>query len=453
MSHIIRDKLPPVVPAPAPALPNGSPGEGYTVSRRRTADNLRDRAEDHELRRWGRRAGIRTKSVHRWTDEQLVEAAGVFGSEVVWRRRTSAELGSAPSAQEPGEPAQEPQEPEPQEPEPEQEPEPQEPEIFARVAGDVAFVPASALGLGADPDTRTRLEALEAAAAATTTTVVVTYTPREGEPVKPARTFPLAHARLADALVYATAGHSIRLIGPSGCGKTVLMRQVAEALHKKLVTVSCAATMTVDDLMGWARPHGPTGEFTWIDGPALRARETPNCLLFLDEMDNLDPNALVGLNALLAPDPVIEIAGRWTKPRSTLASGFLSGSALNTFGRGSDRLYVGRFAQDEAALDRGRCATLELDYDKDLERKLFHGDWPDLLAAVWRIRDRASEMRLRRVISTRYMADVTRPAPDGGPSVIAQLGLERTLVPLLAGWSDDELQKVGYGRDGRSVAS
>jgi cobaltochelatase CobS len=83
-------------------------------------------------------------------------------------------------------------------------------------------------------------------------------------------------------------------------------------------------------------------------------------------------------------------------------------AAANTYGRGADRLYIGRNQLDASTLDR--FCTLTWDYDETLERSLAGDDaW---CAYVQAARAACSDLKIRHVISPRatYSGAIHRAA-------------------------------------------
>ena len=61
------------------------------------------------------------------------------------------------------------------------------------------------------------------------------------------------------------------------------------------------------------------------------------------------------------------IPNRIEKPYAKQHKDFVLVASANTVGKGANRIYVGRNAQDEASLDRFRIGQVEMDYDRALE--------------------------------------------------------------------------------------
>ena len=121
--------------------------------------------------------------------------------------------------------------------------------------------------------------------------------------------------------------------------------------------------------------------------------------LFLwDEIDASNPAALVAFNSLM-DNGWIEIPG---KGRVRAHKNFVCIAAANTFGKGADRVYVGRNQLDGATLERFQ--TIHMDYDEDLELEIALGIWAG--AAPWvekiqRYRAVAEKLNILHIISPR----------------------------------------------------
>lgn len=72
-------------------------------------------------------------------------------------------------------------------------------------------------------------------------------------------------------------------------------------------------------------------------------------------------------------------------------------AAGNTYGRGTDRHYVGRNQLDAATLDRFH--TFAIDYDESLERLLAGND--EWVAYVQAVRRAAAQEQIRHIVSPR----------------------------------------------------
>jgi len=216
----------------------------------------------------------------------------------------------------------------------------------------------------------------------------------------------LRHPAFPELLDLCLAGEEAMLIGPSGCGKTTMAEQVAEAVAKlrggatRFASVSCSGGVSESHFFGRMIPVGPQGQFEFVPARFLELYETGGVFL-LDEVDACDENVAISLNAALG-NGFISVPARYDRPVARRHPEFICIAAANTFGRGADRLYVARNQLDEATLDRFRAGTIEIDYDRELERRLC----PDepLRTRLWRYRDMVQRAGLRRIVSTRFIA-------------------------------------------------
>jgi MoxR-like ATPase len=92
------------------------------------------------------------------------------------------------------------------------------------------------------------------------------------------------------------SGLPTMLTGPTGCGKTRLVRHIAAALGRPLITVSCHDELTAADLLGRYLVVG--GDVRWLDGPLTTAvRQGAVC--YLDEVAEARRDTLAVLHSLL----------------------------------------------------------------------------------------------------------------------------------------------------------
>lgn len=176
------------------------------------------------------------------------------------------------------------------------------------------------------------------------------------------------------------------LIGPAGGGKTTAAEQVAEALGLPFYTDG--ALSGAHELVGF---ENAVGKYKLT---SFRKAFEHGGVYLADELDGSDPAAVLALNSALAngfmsfPDQAEPIRAH---------EKFYIIAAANTYGRGADRLYVGRNQLDASTLDR--FGALTWDYDETLERSLAGDDaWTSYVQAA---RAAASDLKIRHVISPR----------------------------------------------------
>lgn len=168
----------------------------------------------------------------------------------------------------------------------------------------------------------------------------------------PAMSDQLAHHKLPLLVSAMAAGVNVMLVGEAGSGKTKATEQAAEMLG--LEYAMSGAVDSPYKLTGFVDAQGRI-----VKTPLRHAVEKGQAFC-LDEIDGCLPGSLLPINSLSSnrtcdfPDQTIK-----AHPKFTLVA------CANTFGRGSDRLYVGRFQQDSAVLDR--YAVIQWDIDPTVE--------------------------------------------------------------------------------------
>ena len=238
------------------------------------------------------------------------------------------------------------------------------------------------------------------------------------------------HRAFKQVMQLAAMGKNIAMVGPTGCGKTHLAKQVAEALNREYGTQSVTMGMSEAKIIGGLLPTGEAGRFEpFIADFLVKARD--GGVFLLDEFDSVDPNVALIVNQLLA-NGRIDVPGVGTIHAH---KNFVCIAALNTYGTGADRQYVGRSQLDEATLDRFRIGMVEMDYDQELESGLIHDkSWRE---KCWQIRAALRQNRIRRNMSTRFMLD--------GQDMMRGAGWtqDQVLASYTAGWSPDDKAKIG----------
>lgn len=205
-------------------------------------------------------------------------------------------------------------------------------------------------------------------------------------------------------------GLPVMLVGPAGSGKTTACEHVAAAMG---LPFSMNGALTgAHELTGYMDASGK------YQTTAFRKAFEHGGVHLFDEADASDPAAFICLNSAMAngfmtfpdsPEPIRR------HPDCILIA------SANTYGRGADRVYVGRNQLDGASMDR--FAPLSWDYDETLERALAGDDaWTAYVQAA---RKAAAELKIRHVIS---------PRASMGGAVMRRAGLAFDMVADCTVW-------------------
>jgi cobaltochelatase CobS len=230
--------------------------------------------------------------------------------------------------------------------------------------GDLAAamaVMAKAFGPKIDAEQIRQMVHDEFSAAVFPTRTVILNT--DGDDVTPADMPETSHEMLADILtdIMAAASSptpmSVLMVGPAASGKSTLAEQAATALGSRYGEISLNPMLPVTSLLGYMNANGD------YIGTVFRDMWENGGVFHADEFDNGHPSTMATLNAALAkgrggsigfPDGMVQ-----------RHDDFVFIASANTFGRGPDRVYVGRQQLDAATLNR--FIVEEIGYDEALE--------------------------------------------------------------------------------------
>lgn len=220
---------------------------------------------------------------------------------------------------------------------------------------------------------------------------------------RPAVTIDRQHYRFPLLLATIAARVPAYLVGPAGTGKTSAAHAAANALGLPFYAISVGPMTSKSDLFGMRDANGK-----YHQSDLVRAATTGGTFLF-DEFDAGNPATLTAVNMLLANGSFSTPDGMREK-----SPDFVPIFALNTYGTGASREYVGRNQLDAATLDRG--SFLDWPLDESLEASflgidesapafnLAEGGVPtaaEWLREVRQTREAVALHKLRHIISPR----------------------------------------------------
>lgn len=215
------------------------------------------------------------------------------------------------------------------------------------------------------------------------------------------------------------------LTGPAGTGKTTLGRQVAEALGWDSVVIGCAGSTPVR-FTGRLLPVGQQGTFQFVASEHLEAIEAGNCVIVYDELDAADPNDLLVLNDLLSSGRA-NVDGRIGNPQVVMGPNVFIIATANTFGTGADVMFQ-RERLDASTLDRFVSRRF-IGYQPELEDAVA---LPELVTWVRQVRRNLEAGRVRRWLSTRWLASASDLVASGAET------LEQVKASAMLGWTDQD---------------
>lgn len=172
----------------------------------------------------------------------------------------------------------------------------------------------------------------------------------------------LMHYRLPLLLAAINAGISVMLVGPTGSGKTTACKQAAELMGRGFEFTG--AINSEFKLTGFVDAQGR------IVSTAFRKAFLLGSVFLFDEIDGSMPGAVLPFNTANA-NRIYDFPDATHKAHEQ----YLGLAAANTYGRGADRQYVGRYQQDAAVIDR--FAILDWPYDPALEAAMIGLPKPD----------------------------------------------------------------------------
>lgn len=233
------------------------------------------------------------------------------------------------------------------------------------------------------------------------------------------------HPAFDDCLAVLAAGENLQMVGPAGSGKTTLAMQLAKALGLEFGMTG--AVEQAFALMGYKNAAGEYQETEFF------RRYTAGGVFLFDEFDGSLPNAVLPFNGALANNMHDFPHGNYSRHAD-----FLAIAACNTWGRGADRQYVGRYQQDGAALDR--WIVVPVDYDEALETKISgNPEWSDTVQAL---RAAMFDLGIQHIISPR--------ASIKGAKLLAA-GMDQTKVLDYVVWKGLDAPTVAKIRDKAGV--
>lgn len=188
-----------------------------------------------------------------------------------------------------------------------------------------------------------------------TSTKVVSISLDGGEPKKVGS---IVHKNFETLLKMTACGVNVLMVGMAGTGKTHGAQSVAKALELPFHAISIGMQTTKSDVLGFVDANG-----RYVESSFYKAFKKGGIYL-MDEIDAGNPNVLILVNSAISNGFCEFPNGEFIEAHKN----FRFIGTANTFGNGSDGVFVGRNQLDLATLDR--FCTIEWDIDEDVEDAL-----------------------------------------------------------------------------------
>lgn len=241
-------------------------------------------------------------------------------------------------------------------------------------------------------------------------------------PDRPEVTITCAHASLPLLVKAAGLRRPIMLVGPAGSGKTTAGHQLAQTYGVPFFANSNSQWDTRTQAFGYMDANG-TYQPGYLYGPMKNGG-----VLLDDEIDASNQAVMVSKNTAIE-----NRFAQFPNGETVLAhENFIYVGSANTYGRGADRMYVGRTQLDAATLNR--FIFLDWDYDEKLELAISCNEkWTKW---VQKVRKVTQKHKMRYVVSPRQSI--------AGGELLA-LGIpERTVreMTVFPGWAEADIERV-----------
>lgn len=239
------------------------------------------------------------------------------------------------------------------------------------------------------------------------------------------------------------ANANVMLIGPHGCGKSESVKQYAASKNLKFFETNCSLYREPRDFFGIKNAN--QGNTYVKTTQILKAFQTENCVILLDELNRCVPSVVNGLYGLLDDRRSVyfdEVG------LINVAKGVTVFATRNVGLR-----YTGTMPSDISLLDRFNI-TLEVDFlppEQEIKvlmkRTGIHADSAELLVKfASTVRDKAAGLNssLRNTISTRALINCADMY-----TALGMQALDYTIMPLYSedGGNDSERSQVKLIRD------
>lgn len=236
------------------------------------------------------------------------------------------------------------------------------------------------------------------------------------------------HFKFEDVMKLVVLKMNVWMGGPAGAGKTYLASEIARALEKKFLRISCGPQTSASQIFGHTTAHG--GYAPGIAYQAIKS-DGKGAILLFDEFDRLNPAVAVMVNGLLDGNMVTFPNGETLRLGE---NGCIALVAANTFGKPTAEFGT---AQRQDIATMSRFVKILIPVDEKLEMNLFgpiNEEWVKFVQKV------------RKVVSTLGVTSlvVTPRASEYGVKLLAS-GMSRKNVEDFLLWNgvpSEDIKKI-----------
>lgn len=275
----------------------------------------------------------------------------------------------------------------------------------------------------------------------------------------------LIHFQYQDCLDKLITHGKLFMVGERGTGKSTIAEQLFKVISKhkewdeddkfKYTYAVGTAGVSEAQLLGKSTFDG-----RYIEGQYVKPFSEGGFIV-ADEFNGFDPNMSLIHNSMLDGQGLMFTPNDPENPYRFRHDDFSFIAIDNSTGYGNSHQYVGRNQQDMATLDRFTGAVISIDYDNEIEKAIV-GEYKELADALFELRLRIRDQKLRYNISTRAFSTSAKTIHSAVNGVIAEKsvtpmtlgkgkkiegGLSKAsifyaLADLTAQWTDEEKSKI-----------
>lgn len=229
---------------------------------------------------------------------------------------------------------------------------------------------------------------------------------------------PEQHHTFDKLLKFVSTRTNSYLVGPAGSGKTKAAFEVAKALDLAFYSMSVGPMTTQTQIMGYMDAIGK-----YVPSIFRKAYQDGGIFLF-DEIDSANSSVFTCINQATSSDICSFPDGMISRNKD-----FICLAAANTYGKGADRIYIGRNQLDGATLDR--FSIIEWEIDEKLELRISTNE-------TWT----KKVQKIRKVILKEKIRHLVTPRASIAGGQLLSAGIPESEVEDAVIWKGLDIEQV-----------